>query len=43
MNQLHILVANTNPPRASQMPRSCQGQVLDHDACQHNQLGLDGA
>lgn len=40
LNGLNVIIADPNPPRSSEMPPSLERQVLDHDAREHDELGV---
>jgi hypothetical protein len=41
LNNLNIIIADTNPPRPSEVPARLSWQVLDHNAAQDDELGVD--
>jgi len=41
LNELDIIETDADTPRPTQMPARFEPQVLDHDAGQHDELGLD--
>ena len=40
-NSLNVIIAYANPPCATQMPPCLSLQILDHDAREHNKLGIN--
>lgn len=41
LDGLNVIIADSNPSRAAQMPTGLQRQILNHDARQHHQLRVD--
>lgn len=41
LNRLNIIIADPNPPRPSEVPARLAREVLDHDAAQDDELGVD--
>lgn len=41
LNGLDIIVADANPPRPSEVPARLSREILDHDAAQDDELGVD--
>lgn len=41
LNNFNIIIANANPPRPSEVPARLAREVLDHDAAQDDELGVD--
>lgn len=41
LNGLDIIVADANPPRPSEVPACLAREVLNHDAAQDDELGVD--